>query len=80
MPKKLNPELESLVQLVGNSFNGLSIEEIIDVMGNSVPRRTVQYRLLSLVKSGFLRREGRARSVRYYGIHEKRSLRLKESR
>lgn len=66
MPKKLQKDLEYLVQLISSRPNGVSIEELLNLMKDSTPRRTVQYRLSNLVKSGILRNEGAGRSSKYY--------------
>jgi len=66
MPNKLKKQLENLAEVVKSHPNGISIEELLHVMNNNTPRRTLQYRLSTLVKSGILRVQGAGRSSRYY--------------
>lgn len=66
MSDELNKELENLTEIVSGYPDGISIEELLNVMKNTTPRRTVQYRLSSLVKSGILRTEGSGRNSKYY--------------
>ena len=66
MSNKLKKEIENLVEIVKCHPEGISIEELLHVMKDVTPKRTVQYRLSTLVKSGILRIEGAGRSRKYY--------------
>lgn len=65
MSKKLKEELENLVQIITCHPEGVSIEELLNFLPGT-PRRTVQYRLATLVKAGILRNEGASRKSKYY--------------
>jgi Fe2+ or Zn2+ uptake regulation protein len=58
--------LESLLEIVKKQPDGISIEEVLHFMRHEISRRTVQYRLSTLVKNGFLRMKGAGRSSKYY--------------
>lgn len=58
MSKKLKKEIENIVQIVSQYPLGGSIEEILSSLATIIPKRTLQYRLSSLVKLGILRHEG----------------------
>ncbi len=73
MFKKNKEEIESLVNIIRLHPEGISIEKLLNCMNNSTPRRTVQYRLSALVKSGILRNEGASRNSRYYINHDFKS-------
>ncbi len=66
MKKKLRQELESLVQILAHYPKGVFIGELLRWMGEQIPRRTMQYRLSTLVKSGFLRRERFREANKYF--------------
>lgn len=66
MSKELAKKFEDLVQLVSNSVNGASVEELVIALKGAVPRRTLQYRLSHLVKNGIFEIEGGGRSSRYF--------------
>lgn len=66
MSKKLKKELENLVQIVSRHPNGVSVEELLNLLTDTIPKRTLQYRLSNLVKNGFLRIKGAGRSSKYY--------------
>lgn len=66
MAKQLKKELEELVEIITHHPNGISIEELLGLMKDAVPKRTVQYRLSILVKSGMLNIEGSGRNSKYY--------------
>ncbi len=66
MSKKLKKEIENLVEIVKRHPDGISIEELLHLMNDVTPRRTVQYRLSILVKSGILRIGGAGRNSKYY--------------
>lgn len=69
MAKKLQEELESLVDIIKRHPEGVSLEELFHFMNKVIPRRTAQYRLAHLVKSGILKIEGAGRSSKYYYIN-----------
>jgi hypothetical protein len=73
MSNKLKKETEKLVTIIKCYPNGVSIEELLHIINDLTPRRTVQYRLSSLVKSGILRIEGRGRNSKYYINHTNQS-------
>ncbi|MBS0623755.1 MAG: Fic family protein [Verrucomicrobia bacterium] len=82
MPSKLKKEIESLAEIVRCHPDGISTEELLQFMDFVAPKRTVQYRLSALVKSGILRVEGAGRSTRYHFnqvIENKLILRPSES-
>lgn len=66
MSDKLQKELAGLLEIIEQHPNGVSIEELLNLMNNVTPKRTVQYRLSILVKSGVLRMESAGRSSKYY--------------
>lgn len=66
MSKKFKEELENLVQIVVHHTDGVSIDELLNLLTNSTPKRTLQYRLSHLVKTGILRIEGAGRSTKYH--------------
>ena len=66
MSNKSKEELERLVEIIVRYRDGISIEELLNLMNDAVPRRTVQYRLSILVKSGVLSLKGAGRSNKYY--------------
>src|SRR5438105_4161914 len=65
-PKTLKEKLGILVQVVSQHPDGISVEEIGAILTESTPKRTLQYRLSSLVKAGILRIEGSGRNNKYY--------------
>lgn len=66
MPKDVSKELESLIQIISVQPDGLGIDELINLVSNDVSRRTLQYRLSSLVKSGHLKTKGFGKNIKYY--------------
>ncbi len=66
MSHKFKKELEYLVQIIALHSDGISLEELLNSINEAAPRRTVQYRLSTLVKSGIIRIEGAGRSSKYY--------------
>lgn len=66
MPKKLKEELENLVQIIAHYPGGISIRELQNILVGDIPKRTLQYRLSKLVKSGILRIGGAGRNSKYY--------------
>src|SRR5262245_28627622 len=65
MSKKIRKELEELIQIIASYPNGLSIEELSNLLTTTTPKRTLQYRLSNLVKIGLLKIEGVGRSSKY---------------
>ncbi len=57
--------LDSLVELIAAHPDGLGIEAIAKLNGDSVARRTLQRRLALLVSQGRIQTTGEARSTRY---------------
>lgn len=66
MSDKLQKELASLLEIIEQHPDGVSIKELLNLMNNVTPKRTVQYRLSILIKSGVLRMESAGRSSKYY--------------
>jgi len=66
MSKKLKEELENLIQLVAHHPEGVSIKELLNSLAFPTPKRTLQYRLSNLVKTGVLKNEGIGRNSKYY--------------
>lgn len=66
MPKKLKKELEYLVQIIAGKSDGISLQELSNSLTDQLPRRTLQYRLSSLVKTGILKIVGSGRNSKYY--------------
>lgn len=65
MPKKIKEELKNLVLLLFHYPNGASIEELLNALDHTVPKRTLQYRLSHLITDGIIRKEGASRRSRY---------------
>lgn len=72
MSKRIS-ELGDLVQIITRHPNGISIEELSNILEIAMPRRTLQYRLSHLVKRGVLRIEGLGRSSKYF-VNEKTTI------
>lgn len=66
MSDKLIKETQNLLEIIKHYPDGISIEQLLQIMNNVTPRRTVQYRLSILTKSGILRIKGAGRSSKYY--------------
>lgn len=66
MSNKLKKEIENLAEIVRRHPDGISIKELLQFMNDVTPKRTVQYRLSILVKSGILRIKGTGRNSKYY--------------
>ena len=66
MSRKLKEDLENLVQIIARHPNGVSTEELLNFLAGTTPRRTLQYRLATLVKTGILRNEGAGKKSKYY--------------
>lgn len=66
MTDKLKNELEKLMAVIAHHPEGISIKELFNSMADLMPRRTLQYRLSTLVKFGILRVEGAGRNSKYY--------------
>ena len=58
-------ELQALEAIVGRRPEGMTSSQIAEALGVEVSRRTLQYRLKSLVEDGRLVREGSGRWARY---------------
>lgn len=65
MAKKLNAEFDTLTQLISHHPQGLSIEELLHFLREAPAKRTLQYRLSRLVKTGRLRIEGSGKNTKY---------------
>ncbi len=73
MPKKVS-QIELILEIVGRFPGGASVEEILLGLNPPPPRRTLQYRLASLVKSGCLVAEGRTKGRRFYLPADERTV------
>jgi len=66
MSKKIaKEELEKLVQIISRHLDGISVNELLNFLADTTPKRTLQYRLSHLVKSGILKNKGSGRSSKY---------------
>ncbi|WP_163338944.1 Fic family protein [Desulfopila sp. IMCC35008] len=66
MPKHISQEdLESIIEVVATSPNGIGIEKIYLMLEGRITRRTLQRRLALLVEQKSLIKEGRARATHY---------------
>lgn len=59
------PSDETLVHLISQHPHGISAESLLNFLTPSIPKRTLQYRLANLVKTGILKIEGTGKSVKY---------------
>ncbi len=59
-------EIKKLLEFIAHSSTGASLDDIFIEYNSFIPKRTLQYRLLHLVKAGILKKEGAHRSTRYY--------------
>ena len=59
-------QVSLILEIVGRFPGGASVEEILVGLDSSLPRRTLQYQLASLVKSGVLLAEGQTKGRRFY--------------
>ncbi len=67
MSKKTSKdELEKLLQVIACHPNGVSVEELLIFLEGSTPKRTLQYRLSNLVKTGIVKSKGAGRNSKYY--------------
>lgn len=66
MSKKITKELEDLIRIIARYPHGITIKELSNLLTIPTPKRTLQYRLSHLVKTGALRMEGLGRSSKYY--------------
>lgn len=57
--------LQAIEEAVGRHPDGVTAQQIADQLGSRLPRRTLQYRLKSLVDNGRLVMEGEGRWARY---------------
>lgn len=66
MPKKTSKkEIENLIQIIMNHPNGMTIEDLLKCHPGVVSKRTLQYRVSDLVKSGILKKLGSGKSSKY---------------
>ena len=67
MPKKSSKEVEfkNLIEIVANHPEGVSTDELFNLLEGTTPKRTLQYRLSALIKAGVLRNLGSGRSSKY---------------
>lgn len=66
MPKVVSPqELDQIVDLIAQYPDGIGMEGIAQVLGASLPRRTLQRRLATLIEQKRISSEGVGRGLRY---------------
>lgn len=58
-------QLTAIEKAVSTRTEGMGIQDILDLLGEELPRRTLQYQLKHLVDSGRLIRTGQKRAARY---------------
>lgn len=58
-------ELDRLVDLISEHQNGIGIDALLQSMGGSLQRRSLQRRLATLIEQGRVQMFGESRSVRY---------------
>lgn len=58
-------ELNHLVQLISEHRDGIGIQALLQRLGGSLPRRSLQRRLVKLIEQGRVQMSGEARAVRY---------------
>lgn len=58
-------DLQAILQAMRGHPEGVSLQQILDAMPAAPPRRTLQYRLKSLVDAGRLAKEGDGKYTRY---------------
>jgi hypothetical protein len=63
---KQTTQLDLILEIVSRFPRGASVEEILLGLNPPLPRRTLQYQLASLVKSGRLVAEGRTKGRRFH--------------
>ena len=67
MPKRIpEQELQAIQATVQQSTTGATAQQIGQALGETLPLRTLQYRLRYLVATGHLLREGEGRWVKYH--------------
>jgi hypothetical protein len=76
MPKKV--PWNTLLELIGRFPQGVSLEEVMIGLDPSIPRRTLQRWISSLIKNGYLDPLGKARARRYkiLSVPQKQDLKL----
>ena len=66
MPKSiLSHELDQLVELISSHHEGVGIDALLQAIGDTMPRRTLQRRLALLVEQGRIQTSGESRALRY---------------
>ena len=66
MPKQIPPEeLAAIEAVIATHREGLSLQAIAEALGDTIPRRTLQYRLKHLIEVGRLAVEGERRWAKY---------------
>jgi Fic/DOC family protein len=66
MPKRLPPDIDvQLLTQIGNSTDGLSLDELLRLLKGEISRRSLQRRLSKLVAAEKLITKGGSRSTRY---------------
>ncbi len=66
MSNKLKKEIEHLTEIIRRHPDGISIKELLHLMNEVTPKRTLQYRLSILIKASIVRIEGIGRNSKYY--------------
>lgn len=77
-------ELNHLVNLISEYQDGIGIQALLQRLGGSLPRRSLQRRLVKLIEQGQVQMTGEARAVRYrvipslFHVPFERKLKLRE--
>ena len=66
MREFLKQELEKLRLVIHGNPQGITMHEILEIFKDSVPKRTVQYRVALLIEAGEVYREGNGKNIRYF--------------
>ena len=81
MPKKIpEAELGEIIAAIAQFPNGASIDEVVELLDNRLPRRTLQRRLSLLVDQDRLFRQGRGPATRYQLPMEKTEIHAETSK
>jgi hypothetical protein len=58
--------VENLIQIIAQHPDGVSVIELLNMLADGMPKRTLQYNLSNLVKAGILNKKGAGRNSKYY--------------
>jgi Fic family protein len=65
MSQKIKKSQEDLIQIIARHPQGIAIEELLYLLPIATPKRTLQYRLSRLVKSGVIEVRGLGKRTKY---------------